>query len=217
MPLSFCSLQPAYSLLRLAAAAATVATAALSAPAFSSGAGAPAPLRTELLGSSQGWGSCATVHDSVMGGVSSGSAAPTASGGLLFRGSLSTEHNGGFASVRCSLQPAQRAVLQQQQAAAAKFFVVALQGDGRAYTLRVSTAAAEEASAPAYQASLPTMAGQQSIVRIEAAAMRAKWRGRPMEAPALRVQDAQSIGLIALAKERGAGGFACEVLWVAVE
>jgi len=67
------------------------------------------------------------INDTVMGGVSRSEILP-ARQGLLFRGQLSTENNGGFASIRCRFE---------HDFAGIEVFRLVVCGDGRRYQFRL--------------------------------------------------------------------------------
>jgi NADH dehydrogenase [ubiquinone] 1 alpha subcomplex assembly factor 1 len=67
------------------------------------------------------------INDTVMGGVSRSEILP-AGQGLLFRGQLSTENNGGFASIRCHFK---------QDFDGVEVFRLKVCGDGRRYQFRL--------------------------------------------------------------------------------
>jgi len=69
------------------------------------------------------------INDTVMGGVSRSEILP-AGQGLVFRGQLSTENNGGFASVRCCFN---------HDFAGIRVFRLRVCGDGRRYQFRLRT------------------------------------------------------------------------------
>jgi len=74
------------------------------------------------------------VNDTVMGGTSSSEVLP-AKPGFLFRGLLSLENNGGFASTRCHYGEAFLDV---------KMFRLKICGDGRSYQFRLRASASSE-------------------------------------------------------------------------
>jgi NADH dehydrogenase [ubiquinone] 1 alpha subcomplex assembly factor 1 len=94
--------------------------------------------------------SWSNVDDVVMGGVSASRFEPTEDGTHAFRGELSLEHGGGFASVRTTgdglgLEGAQGLVL-------------AFRGDGKTYELRLRMSA--DFDAISYRVAFATRAGQ---------------------------------------------------------
>jgi hypothetical protein len=135
------------------------------------------------------------INDDVMGGRSSSRVLRTATG-LLFEGDVSLANGGGFASFRAPLSlPADATALQ-----------VALRGDERRYRLVLRT---EEGSGAAqYQAPFvaPRVA---TTLRFVAGDFVARFRGRLVEAPPLRLADVRVFGL--LIGEGQAGPFRLEL------
>lgn len=96
------------------------------------------------------------VNDGVMGGVSDGRFRITPAGTLEFVGTLSLENNGGFASVRT--RPADFGLRAGDR------LVVRVRGDGREYTLNVTTKGSRMAFS--WRAPLPTTDGETTEVVI---------------------------------------------------
>lgn len=69
------------------------------------------------------------VNDGVMGGISSSSIEITAEGHGLFSGKVSTQNNGGFASVRCSLSAIE--ITDKTKVC------LRIKGDGKNYQFRI--------------------------------------------------------------------------------
>ena len=68
------------------------------------------------------------VNDNVMGGISTSTMSLNKEKNLIFKGNLSLENNGGFASSRLSLE---KNILNE-----VKFFKIKFKGDGNTYKLR---------------------------------------------------------------------------------
>jgi hypothetical protein len=129
------------------------------------------------------------VDDVVMGGRSSSSMVVTDEC-CVFKGDLSLENNGGFASVRSSDAP---------ELAGACELKLSVRGDGRTYRFRVRTFAGVS-----YQASFPTVAGEWTDVRLEESDFSPRWRGRPVpEAPPLEFGSVRSLGLMVADEQTG--------------
>ena len=77
------------------------------------------------------------INDTVMGGASN-SEVLQAGQGIVFRGQLSLENNGGFASTRCQFTEAFDGV---------ETFRLTLRGDGRHYQFRLRASASPDAAA----------------------------------------------------------------------
>lgn len=135
------------------------------------------------------------VDDVVMGGRSSSRMVATADGTSVFRGDLSVENNGGFASVRttgerCSLAGATAVVLR-------------VRGDGQAYKLRLRTDALWDGAS--YQTTFETRAGEWMDVTLDLADFEPRWRGRLVrDAPPLDPAAVRGLGLMIADKQEGA-------------
>ena len=136
----------------------------------------------------------ASVDDRVMGGVSA-SRVEIAPEGLVFSGTVSLAHGGGFASIRA--QPRDYALV------GATAFVLRVQGDGRTYKFGVRTDAAFDGVQ--YQARFATRPGEWTDVELPVAAFQPTFRGRTVDAPALDPARIRVFGL--LIAERQAGPF----------
>ena len=148
-----------------------------------------------------GW---APVDDVVMGGVSRSELRPTAEGTAVFRGTVSLEHDGGFASVRSGAV--------EFALGGSAGLALRVRGDGRAYKLQLRTDAAFDGVA--YQARFTPPAGAWETVRLPFLAFAPTFRGRVLsDAPPLDPGAARRLGL--LISDRQAGPFALELAWIA--
>src|SRR5208283_5014428 len=95
------------------------------------------------------------VNDDVMGGVSA-SRFELIDGVAVFRGEVSLENNGGFASVRSSLA--------RHNLAGCDSFVIRLRDDGRRYKFTVRTATGFDT--PLYQCAFATRRGEEEEHRL---------------------------------------------------
>jgi NADH dehydrogenase [ubiquinone] 1 alpha subcomplex assembly factor 1 len=137
----------------------------------------------------------ASVDDRVMGGVSASRAEITPEG-LVFHGTVSLAHGGGFASIRA--QP------REYGLAGATAFVLRVQGDGQTYKLALRTD--EAFDGVQYQARFATQAGAWIDVEVPVTAFQPTFRGRAVpDAPALDPACIQVFGF--LIAERQAGPF----------
>jgi NADH dehydrogenase [ubiquinone] 1 alpha subcomplex assembly factor 1 len=135
------------------------------------------------------------VDDRVMGGVSA-SRAEIAPEGLVFHGTVSLAHGGGFASIRA--QP------REYGLAGATAFVLRVQGDGRTYKFGVRTDDAFDGVQ--YQARFATRPGEWIDVEWPVTAFQPTFRGRAVpDAPALDPARIRVFGF--LIAERQAGPF----------
>jgi monofunctional biosynthetic peptidoglycan transglycosylase len=130
-----------------------------------------------------GWPS---IDDSVMGGVST-STMTVEDGIASFRGEVSFDNNGGFASVRS--RP------EVRDLSAFEGLVLKVRGDGKNYGFRIRTSASFDGVS--YQASLMPPAGEWSEVVIPFADFVPVWRGRKVEGhPELDAAQVTTFGLI---------------------
>ena len=147
------------------------------------------------------------VNDGVMGGVSNSEVSAQADG-VHFSGTVRTEYNGGFASVRRAVDAA--------ALGAADGFVLRAQGDGHRYRLTVYVQAPGGGLQPySYYAEFATTDGAVTEHRLPLAQFRATFRGRAVpQAPDLRAADVAGVGLM-LTKDGhrdGRGPFALTLL-----
>jgi hypothetical protein len=121
------------------------------------------------------------INDDVMGGRSRSGLLRTAAG-LVFEGDVSLANGGGFASFRAPLSlPPDATALQ-----------VAVRGDERRYRFVLRT---ESSGAAQYQA--PFVAPRAwTMLRFVPADFVARFRGRLVAAPPLRLADVQAFGLL---------------------
>ena len=142
-----------------------------------------------------------TVNDDVMGGISTSRFAVVEGVGQ-FRGALSLENSGGFASVR-STGPIP--VLPGCEA-----LVVRVKGDGRKYQLRVRTKTGGRAD---YRAEFQTKKDEWQEHRLSLKNFVPTWRGDTLtDAPPLDPATIESIGF--LLGDKTAGSFALDIQWV---
>jgi NADH dehydrogenase [ubiquinone] 1 alpha subcomplex assembly factor 1 len=145
----------------------------------------------------------AIVNDGVMGGRSSGGLGLTEEGTALFRGFVSLENNGGFASVRARLGSID---LSEYEGVTLR-----VRGDGRKYQIRFRTD--EAFDGVAYQREFATTAGEWTEHTLSFEDFQPSFRGRvprgagPLE-PALIRQMGFLIG------DKREGPFRLEIAWV---
>lgn len=148
---------------------------------------------------SQAW---AAVNDTVMGGVSEGRYTLTSDNTLLFRGDLSLDNNGGFASIRTRTTDLN---LRGYDAIA-----VRVKGDGRTYNFDLRTAQPRMASS--YRQPLDTQDGEWIEVRFPIQNFYLTSFGRRVNAPPLQPEDIASFGFTLSDKDEGP--FSLEIGWV---
>lgn len=140
-------------------------------------------------------GEWAVVNDGVMGGVSSSTFSLTEHGTAVFRGIVSLENNGGFASARSRPQSfnlrGYRGVRLQ------------VRGDGKTYRLRLRTNYGFDGMA--YQANFETVENTWTTIDLSFKKFTASFRGRkPANAPPFDPSAVRQIGFLIADKQEGA-------------
>jgi len=142
------------------------------------------------------------VNDDVMGGASTSSFSVT-NGVAVFRGEVSLENNGGFASVR--------SLSSRHDLAGCDAFVIRVRGDGRRYKFTVRTETGFDA--PIYQCAFTTKRGEWEELRLAFKDFVPTFRGRVLtDAPLLDPAKVTSVGF--LISDKQAGPFQLEVAWI---
>ena len=142
------------------------------------------------------------VNDDVMGGVSASTFSVT-NGVAVFRGEVSLQNNGGFASVR--LSPA------RQNFTGLDALVVRARGDGRRYKFTVRTETGFDT--PIYQCPFTTKRGAWEEHRLPFKDFMPTFRGRVLtNAPPLDPAGIASVGFLISDKQEGP--FKLEVAWI---
>jgi monofunctional biosynthetic peptidoglycan transglycosylase len=138
-----------------------------------------------------GW---AVVNDDVMGGVSTSTFLTAKEGHAVFKGNLSLDNNGGFASVRT--------ISTLPRIEDADTFVVRVKGDGRTY--RLTAKMSDDWNSPMYHAPFSTSAEEWQEIELGLSAFKASFRGRPLpDEPPLDLSRIKSIGLMLADKQPG--------------
>jgi len=134
--------------------------------------------------------------------VSSGRFSIT-NGVAVFRGEVSLENNGGFASVR--------SLPARLDFADCDALVIRVRGDGRRYKFTARTDRSFDS--PIYQASLPTKPGEWEELRLPMKDFVPTFRGRVLSGePPLDPAKVTSVGI--LISDKQAGPFQLEVAWI---
>ncbi len=142
------------------------------------------------------------VNDDVMGGVSSSRFSMT-NGVAVFRGELSLENNGGFASVR--------SLPSRHDLAGCDTVLIRVRGDGRRYKFTARTD--RSLDSPIYQASFPTKPGEWEELCLPMKDFVPTFRGRVLSGqPPLDPAKVTSVGF--LISDKQAGPFQLEVAWI---
>lgn len=143
------------------------------------------------------------VNDGVMGGLSSSEFVDSGDGHATFRGVLSLDNNGGFASVRGLVQPG---AMEGRDA-----LELRVRGDGRTYQIRLRTD--RRFDGIAYKAEFVTIDGEWTTIVVPFSDFEATWRGRtPRGAPPLDPAAVRQIGF--LIGDKVEGPFRLDVEWV---
>ena len=133
------------------------------------------------------------INDTVMGGRSQ-AALEIDNNSLVFKGRLSLQNNGGFASTRRIYSPLNWA---PQQAIEIK-----VKGDGRAYQFRLRTN--RRMDGVAYVANFETVAGESQTFTFQLSEFQAQWRGRQVvNAAPLSFDDVTQLGFMLADKTPG--------------
>lgn len=147
----------------------------------------------------QGTAGWYVVNDGVMGGRSRGDIVPTNEGTARFRGDLSLENNGGFASVRTGIETLD---------ADADGLEFRVRGDGRTYQLRLR--ADDRFDGVAYRALFGTEVDRWTTVRIAYSDFEPTFRGRVLrDVAALDPSRVRQLGF--LLADKNPGGFELEI------
>jgi monofunctional biosynthetic peptidoglycan transglycosylase len=153
-----------------------------------------------LAGQTEAWRG---VDDRVMGGVSHSRLESTEEGTAAFRGDLSLDQGGGFASVRCDFDPRD---LSRERGIALR-----VRGDGRTYKLRLRDRLG--AGIVDHQARFETVPGVWSTVLLPFDSFVPTSRGRVVPgAEPLDLRSVTTIGL--LVSDRQEGRFELEIEWI---
>jgi monofunctional biosynthetic peptidoglycan transglycosylase len=142
------------------------------------------------------------VNDDVMGGVSTSSFRIT-NGVAVFRGELSVESNGGFASVR--------SLGTRFDLGDADGFVIRVRGDGRRYKFTARMDRSFDSAL--YQCAFTTRQGVWAEHRLPVKDFVASFRGRVLtDVPPLNPAKVSSVGF--LISDNQAGSFQLDVAWI---
>jgi monofunctional biosynthetic peptidoglycan transglycosylase len=143
------------------------------------------------------------LDDRVMGGVSQSRLERTTDGTATFRGQLSLENNGGFASVRASGLTLDVSALSA--------LVIRVRGDGRRYRLRLHDE--DGFGGIAFQAEFDTVAGEWVEQTLPLDEFQPMWRGRLVsDAAPLNRERIVMVGL--MISDGQPGAFELELNWL---
>jgi hypothetical protein len=134
------------------------------------------------------------IHDVVMGGISSGGIEATTEGSMLFKGVVSLENSGGFASIRSGSR--------KWDLSACDGIVIRFRGDGKRYKLNLKTDSSFDGIM--YRVSFETAEGEWRELRFPFTEFSATFRGRSVpDAPPLDPARIASVGFLISDKQEG--------------
>jgi len=143
------------------------------------------------------------VNDGVMGGISQSEIFFKESGVLIFRGTVSLENNGGFAS--------SRRIAKSYNLRGYSGMVLQVRGDGKDYQLRVRTD--DRFDGISYRYRFKTQSGTTQIIKALFADFEPVSRGRVIiDAVPLSAEKIQQIGFLIADKQ--SGQFSIEIDWI---
>ena len=142
------------------------------------------------------------VDDGVMGGLSKGSINPTDSGSALYSGTVRTENNGGFSSMRYQLKAID----------VSKFSTINLKvkGDGKAYQFRIK---ADRTKRYSYVNAFQT-SGEWEIISLSLASFYPSFRGNPLDQPNYAGDVMEEIAILIGSKKRASFSLQIEKIYL---
>ena len=144
-----------------------------------------------------------SIDDQVMGGISCSTFRPTENSTAKFSGTVSLDNNGGFASVRATLNCP---ILSD-----ALGIKLRIKGDGKRYKLRLFNSISFDSVA--YEASFVSSFECWVELEIPFSSFNAVWRGEPVNnAPKFERNQICALGL--MISEKQAGDFALYLDWI---
>lgn len=146
------------------------------------------------------------VNDGVMGGISSSKMNISPNGNGQFRGTVSLENNGGFASTR--------ALLTEKPTQEFEKVKIRLKGDGQKYSFRIRTD--DYFDGVAYKNDFTTKQGEWEIIELSLKDFIPVWRGRQLSnIVPIAPKKIRQIGF--LISDKQAGKFILEIDWIKFE
>lgn len=135
------------------------------------------------------------INDVVMGGVSTSRLSSTG-GAMVFKGEVSLENNGGFASFRGPVRPPVGSAV----------LLLTVRGDAQRYKLTLKL---DDSTSTAQYQAVFVAPPEWETLRFEPADFKASFRGIAVPAPIVRFADVQYVGL--LISDRQSGEFQIEL------
>ena len=143
------------------------------------------------------------VNDNVMGGISQSQMVINNDGTATFKGSVSLENNGGFASIRTTINNSSKLEY--------KGVMLRIKGDGKTYSIRFRTN--HNFDGFAYQAKIKTEAGKWEEIKVPFKEFSPTFRGRTLNGkPALNCKNIAQIGILIADKQ--IGQFELNIDWI---
>jgi hypothetical protein len=140
---------------------------------------------------SESWQS---IDDRVMGGVSESELASSEKRSAIFRGRVSLENRGGFASVRSAVERRDWSGIER--------LVLRVRGDGKTYSINMKTDPGFDGIS--YRASFTAPADEWTTVVLPIRSFRPVFRGRPVaNAGPLDLSRIYSVGFMIAGKQEG--------------
>ncbi len=135
-----------------------------------------------------------TVNDEVMGGISTSNMKLNDDGSATFKGEVSLENNGGFASIRTTIDHSLESDF--------KGVILRIKGDGKKYNVRFRTN--KNFDGYAYQAKIHTEKNEWKEFKLSFKDFVHTFRGNSLhDKPALASKDIYQIGILIADKQPG--------------
>jgi monofunctional biosynthetic peptidoglycan transglycosylase len=143
------------------------------------------------------------INDGVMGGLSRSSFKINSDGTATFKGNVSPENNGGFASVR--------SIINNDYNKEFEGALIRVKGDGKIYSLRFRTSTSFDGIS--YQSKFKTESGTWREYKIPFEDFTPVWRGRLVpDQPKLTSADIKQVGVLIADKQFGE--FELNIDWI---
>lgn len=124
------------------------------------------------------------VNDGVMGGLSKSTISINENGHGFFKGKISLENNGGFASVRFDCG--------KVKVNNHKFIALRIKGDGKKYQMRIK----DDKNAPESYISFVETTGDWETVKIKLSDFYPSFRGRTLDKPNFQATSFEEFGIL---------------------
>ena len=144
------------------------------------------------------------INDGVMGGLSSSQMTITPEGHGVFKGTVSLDNNGGFASTRGTLPtPIQQGTV----------LTIRVKGDGKTYSFRIQPN--NRYKQVSYKLDFPTTTNEWEEIVLPLKEFISTWRGRLLsDIPPIVAEDIGQIGFLIAGRQEGE--FALLIDWISL-